>query len=333
MNSAVDDILICSPNWLGDSIMCMPAIQAYKKYHPTCCVRLLVKPHLQALWKMHSDIESVILLGDGLGGMRQAVRAIKGYGTRVAFIFPNSFRSACVPLLARVEDRIGRPGHRPSKMLTRVIPPCSRESHQASEYLQIVGLNEHEVLLPELNLGANVGEDDISLSKGERVVGIMPGAAYGASKRWPADRFIAVGRALTSDHGCRALVLGNRSETKLCETVATGIGPQAISMGGKTSLPQLAGLLHRCNLVICNDSGGMHLAATVRTPVVAVFGITDPTKTGPIGGNHRLIFRKDVSHSRELSRNSKHAMSVLSSIKGEEVGRAAMEILEGQAGS
>jgi len=333
MNSAVDDILICSPNWLGDSIMCMPAIQVYKKRHPTCCIRLLVKPHLQTLWEMHSDIESVMLLGEGLRGIRGAVRSIENHETRLAFIFPNSFRSAFVPFLARIEERVGRPGHRPAKMLTRLIPPCSRESHQACEYLQIVGLNQDEVPLPELDLGGNVGEDEISVSKGENVVGIMPGAAYGPSKRWPADRFIAVGRCLTADHGCRALVFGNHSETQLCETVAAGIGRQAISMGGKTSLPGLAGLLHRCNLVICNDSGGMHLAAAVRTPVVAVFGITDPTKTGPIGNHHRLVFRNDVSHSRELSRNSRKAMSVLNSIQDEEVSRAAVEILEGQTGS
>jgi heptosyltransferase-2 len=333
MRPAPDDIIICGPNWLGDSIMCMPAIQAYKKNHPTCCIRILVKPHLQSLWEMHSDVESVLLLGGGLQGMHRAVRSIRSQATRLAFIFPNSFRSALVPFLAHVDERIGRPGHRPTTMLTRVIPPGSRESHQACEYLQIMGLNHDDVPLPRLELQGEGANDEIGVTDGERAVGIMPGAAYGPSKRWPAHRFIAVGRLLADDHGCRVLVFGNKDETQLCEKVAAGIGQRAINMGGKTSIPRLATMLHKCSLVICNDSGGMHLAAAVRTPVVAVFGVTDPTKTGPIGDHHRLVYRTDVPHSRELGRNSKEAMSVLSSIHDGEVSHVAVEILKGQDGS
>ena len=331
MTSHSEDMLVCGPNWLGDSIMCMPAIQAYRARHPDCRIHILVKPYLQSLWEMHPDIESVLPLGKGLQGVLRAARSIRHNGTRLAFIFPNSVRSALVPVLARVQERVGRRGHRPTMMLTRVVPSAPRESHQAAEYSQILGISEDDIPVPRLEMEDIASGQVIDLSPEESVVGLMPGAAYGPSKRWPVHRFIAVGRALAVNHGCRVLVFGNRSESQLCAKVAAGVGQRAISLGGQTTIPELALMLQSCNVVICNDSGGMHLASAVRTPVVAVFGITDPGKTGPIGDIHRLIYRTDVPHARDLARNSRAAASVLDSILDDEVSRAAVELLKGQS--
>ena len=82
-----------------------------------------------------------------------------------------------------------------------------------------------------------------------------------------------------------------------------------------------------CNVVLCNDSGGMHLAASAGTPVVAIYGITDPGKTGPLGNGHALICADGVAGSRNVPRDSQAARDALQSIAPDRVAQAALNIL------
>ena len=113
----------------------------------------------------------------------------------------------------------------------------------------------------------------------------------------------------------------------LCEKVAHGIGPAALNLAGKTSMPEWIALLKACDLVICNDSGGMHLAAAVGTPLVAVYGMTDPRKTGPIGRVCRIV-QYDGPRSRDIGRDSPEARNSLESVSPEQVYGAALECLK-----
>jgi ADP-heptose:LPS heptosyltransferase len=116
---------------------------------------------------------------------------------------------------------------------------------------------------------------------------IAPGASA-ASRRWPPDRFGAVGRALASRHHWRLLVTGDASERQLTATVAEAIGPAATDLGGRLALPELAALLARAPLLIANNSGPAHLAAAVGTPVVDVYALTNPQHT-PWGVPSRVL--------------------------------------------
>ena len=159
-------------------------------------------------------------------------------------------------------------------------------------------------------------------------MGLLPGAARGPSKQWPPDHFIAVGRQLAARPGCRIVVFGARDEASLCRAVAEGIGPAAITLGGETTLSELAALLGLCRVVVANDSGGMHLAAAAGARVVAVYGLTDPAKTGPIGHGHRIVCAEGRPRSRDIRRNSREAKDALASIRPDRVLEAVMELLE-----
>lgn len=338
MNSESANILISGVNWLGDSCMTMPAIQLFKKKNPTISLSILVKPKLAPLWEMHDDIDHIITLSNGLGGTLATSRKLSSKQFDTAYIFPNSWRSALIPHLSRIPVRTGTPGHKRSFMLTNLVSPSIKitERHQMWEYVHILDLDDYrnEIELPSLNISnSDLSETQtkFGLSSDNSLVGILPGAARGSSKRWPPDHFITAGKNLISETGCHVAVFGTSGESALCKQVAKEIGESAYNLAGKTSLPELTALLGSCKCVLCNDSGGMHLAAAAGTTVVAVFGLTDPAATGPIGAEHQIISANDVSaRSRNIAKESKEAEEALLSIQPNRVSNAAIEIMRQQ---
>jgi heptosyltransferase II len=114
------------------------------------------------------------------------------------------------------------------------------------------------------------------------LLGINPGAHYGPAKRWPAESFAAVARAVSSRSGnCLWLALGGAADEKVCSDIARLAGGGVVNLAGKTSLRELMALLKLCRVLLTNDSGPMHVAAALGTPVVAIFGSTAPELTGP----------------------------------------------------
>ena len=160
---------------------------------------------------------------------------------------------------------------------------------------------------------------------------ILPGAARGGSKRWSSASFAEVAvKALEAGLVARVIVCGTLGEADECKAVSEGVArrfPDAVlNFCGKTGLPELAGLLSRCRAVCCNDSGGMHLATAVGAPVVAVFGLTDPCKTGPLGRS-RVVAAEGVKVSRAIPRESEAATRALASISPDRVFAALQGIL------
>ncbi|MBN1670253.1 MAG: lipopolysaccharide heptosyltransferase II [Kiritimatiellae bacterium] len=335
--------LICGVNWLGDSVMAMPAVQHYRKQHPATSIAMLVKPKLAPLWRMHPDVDTVLELRRGAAGTLRAAAAVRRHRCDIAFVLPHSFRSALIPFLARVPTRVGMPGHSRDWMLTRVVrPPAdAARRHQAHEYFAALGLPDQDAPMdaPRLVLADDAFEQARRLLRDafgaaatgpdlapSRWIGLIPGAAYGPAKRWPPERFAEVGRRLCERIGCGAAVLGTAQDRALCRAVTHRIGKHAVDLAAKTSIPQFTALLAVCELVICNDSGGMHLAAAAGTKTVAVFGITDPARTGPLGSGHRIL-HAGTRRTRDIPRRSALAAQSLRCITPDQVLAAASELL------
>lgn len=328
--------LIYAPNWLGDDVMSMPALQLLKRRQPEGRLSVLVKKELAPLWRMHASVDEVIELQGGWSGTREGARHIEAHGFRKAVVFPNSFRSALIPYMAHVPARCGLAGDHRRWLLTDIVtlPESQRERHQAWEYVHILGLSDPEELEPPAlaisdAMVAQCRDRLSAVDAGGGWIGLIPGAAHGPSKQWPPEHFGDVGRRLIRAIKCRVLVFGTAAETDLCARVAGGIGGGATNMAGATSLRELAALLRLCRAVVANDSGGMHLAAAARARVVAVFGLTDPAKTGPLGAGHKVVFNENVSGSRDIKPRSADAERCLRDIDPERVAAAALEIVSG----
>jgi heptosyltransferase-2 len=110
---------------------------------------------------------------------------------------------------------------------------------------------------------------------------LNPGAYYGSAKRWPPDRYAKLAALLQEKNRAQILIIGSEEETSLADTISSLTNKSLHVLTGKTSLVQLAGLLSFADLFVTNDSGPMHMASFLKTPLVALFGPTEPARTGP----------------------------------------------------
>ena len=194
-----------------------------------------------------------------------------------------------------------------SEIKERIAANVPRETfpssaHHVHDYLRLTGaLGASETPLPPL---LHVAEEETAsfrqrfgLAPGVPLFGLNPGAEYGPARRWPAERFVEAAIQIHSATSCHWVVFGGNSDRELTENIVglldKNIGTQKVTnVAGKTSLRELCAGLKACALLLTNDTGPMHVAAAVGTPVVVPFGSTSPELTGPLHlGNtrHQLV--------------------------------------------
>ncbi|MFH1335167.1 MAG: lipopolysaccharide heptosyltransferase II [Candidatus Zixiibacteriota bacterium] len=129
----------------------------------------------------------------------------------------------------------------------------------------------------------------LGIEKSEKLVGISPGATYGSAKQWFPENYSELADRITQNLGARILLFGSRGDKKIASQVIQKTRIPLVDLTGDTTLGQAMALASRCCLFISNDSGLMHVAAALRVPLIAIFGSTDPKRTGPRGENCRVI--------------------------------------------
>jgi heptosyltransferase-2 len=321
-------ILVRGTNWLGDAVMTTPALLRLREKFRDAQIALLTPEKLRVLWIGHPAINETISFvpGESVFSVGKKLRAGK---FDLTLVLPNSPRSAIETWLAGIPQRIGyaRPWRnffltQPvapradavkmrkrsvaeiKKLISQLPAPSSQlpaSVHQIHEYLHLaaaLGANP-EPLPPQLFV--TPGETEAAKKKfglveiAQPIFGLNPGAEYGPAKRWPVERFIAAAREIQNRTNCAWLIFGGKNDSPTANQIASQL-PSAnshlLDLSGKTSLRELMSLLKTCRVLLTNDSGPMHVAAALGTPVVAPFGSTSPELTGPgLPGDtrHRLL--------------------------------------------
>ena len=330
--STAQHLLLFSPNWMGDAVMALPAFQQWRATHPGRRVTVLAKPGVAALWELVEGVERIVVLPPGRAGRHEGLRALRALDCEAALLMPHSFRAGWIAWRAGVPVRRGTTGQFRRWLINDPVSLAAFENrHQQYEGFHLFNLvPETPPPAPRLTISLNAARAAAAQARLDhacRYVALLPGAARGDSKRWPAEAFAAAARQAAGRFPeLRFLVCGTHAEAEVCATVAAGIGAEARNLAGQTRLPALAALLSQCAAVCCNDSGGMHLATAVDVPVVAVFGLTDPARTGPLG-RARVIAPPGVRVSRAIPRHSPEAARALASITPERVAAALIEVL------
>ena len=333
MPRTVESVLIVAVNWIGDTIMALPAVQAFRAAHPHAHITVMAKPGILPLWEAHVVPDSRIEFLSGTHGTWQTIQLLRSSGPydRV-FILPNSFRSALIPWLAGVRPRIGLAGHGRRWLLTQPVDPMPgpERPHQSVEYAHLLLGANRPTSLPAPQLSVSHAEtqeiDSLVCDLPRPLIGLIPGAARGPSKQWPRERFIETGQRLSHDDSMGIVVIGSSAERPLCEEIARDIGVGARAIAGRTNLQQWLALLASCDVVVANDSGAMHVAAALGVGVVAIFGITDPVQTGPLG-NRVVILQKSTERNRDIPRISEAATAALAAVQPDEVCVAIHQLL------
>jgi heptosyltransferase-2 len=286
--------LVVAPNWIGDAVMSLPFLRALERADPAGKITVLAKKGPAAIYRAEGTADEVRTAAGVLGD----VSAMSRGSFSEAWLLPNSFRSALAPFLARVPERIGYATDGRAGLLTRALPPPPRTGHQLRDYdplLRSSGI-EPDPDPPRLPVpeGAAAQADAALAQAGVSAdcdfVLLAPGAAFSGTKRWPPDRFGELARVL-SERGRRCGIVIGPGEEAIAEEVRRASGSELPVLGLDLDPVGVAALARRAKVVVANDSGPMHLAAAVGTPVVAFFGPTDPGRTGPTGAPAEVLDR------------------------------------------
>ena len=162
---------------------------------------------------------------------------------------------------------------------------------------------------------------------GDCLIGINPGAAYGSAKRWYPERFADVADKLCRLWGAKLLITGGPAEAEIARDITALFAGECLNMAGKTDVRQLMALIKRCNFIITNDSGPMHIAAAFAVPQVAIFGPTDHTATSPFS-NRAVVVRQDTECAPCLKRECPTDHRCMMAVSADEVVVAGLRLKE-----
>jgi len=299
--AAVRRILVRAPNWVGDAVMSLPALAGVHTLFPQAEIFVLAAPRVAPLFAGQPGVAEIVIYPGGpdkwgtLWNLRRGFADHRKQKTEnrkprfdLGLALPNSWEAALGLYLAGARCRLGYSTHARGPLLNLAVTgvPSLAGLHTVYYLLGVLqGLGGVDSFtLPRLYLQEEEVEAAAGLLKmqGEEGpwVGLSPGAAYGPAKRWPPERFAALGHELQKEFGARLVLLGGPEDRDAGEQVQAGL-PGVLNLIGRTGLRQALGVLRHLQLLITNDSGLMHAAGALGTPLVAIFGSTDPGATGP----------------------------------------------------
>lgn len=304
----IERLVIRAPNWLGDAVLALPAMAAVRTQFASAEITIAAPAGIAALFREDTIARPDRVL-DLTDKHSEVTAALGSGGFDAALLFPNSFRAAWQVRRAGIRHRWGYGTSNRRWLLTRISrkPARGDARHQADYYRALVRGLDIECDVPLSNTlplvhptQASAASAEALLRKhgwteGDRFLAMLPGAAYGQAKQWPADRMADTAARVARERGLRCVVLGAAHDTPAARAIESWLRANApeqagrvIDLVGRTSLGVLAGVLDRAAVCVSNDSGGMHLAAALGRPVVAIFGPTDEQATSPLG-NHTVL--------------------------------------------
>jgi heptosyltransferase II len=300
-------ILVRATNWVGDAVMCIPALEAIRRARPGAEIAILARPWVADLYRGQPFADRIIgfdSTGSDRGplALERVARSLRREKFGRAILLQNAFQAAWLAWRAGIPERIGYARDARSWLLTRAIPVPKRgeiPAHEAYYYLELLRragwLDRLPVLEPtRLQVDPTaIKRADLQLREAGAIaaarVAIAPGAAYGSAKCWELDRYAALADRLIADFGASVILFGTTSEREVAERITALMRCHPVNLAGKTPVGELPALFAACNLFVGNDSGAMHVAAAVGLPVVAIFGPTDLEGTAPITPQQTLV--------------------------------------------
>jgi len=286
--------------------MIEPLIRALHLKSPESSIDVLATPWVASVMRfvpLVNDIIQAPLLHGKLQKKerRQLATQLETNNYHEAYVLPNSFKSALIPWLANIPQRIGYLGEWRWGLLNQTLSNPSRQNrppmHQ--HYLALAG----QELSPEESKPRLICKDVMksrardyakTLQNHEGLYIFCPGAEYGPAKQWPSSHYAELAKALSErQRNATILILGSNKEKALGDEIALrSQTDRIINLCGKTSLDDAVSLISVSQGVVSNDSGLMHIAAALGIPQVAIFGSSDPRHTPPLSNLAKIHWLK-----------------------------------------
>lgn len=279
------------PNWLGDVVLALPLIRALRSSRPDAEITLIAKAAFAPLLHATQLADAVVPLPPQGRGYFHFFWKLRHAYPDVSVLLTHSTRGDIEAWLTRAPQRFGvvRRGAR-RQLLTHTYPVPADYSearhHQADlweDFFRRFGL-EGEVSRHPLSLApVPLPHGPLQPLPGRPIIGLIAGSENTPEKRWPVEHWRTLIVALSAEHREITFVLfGTAKDRPITQGIANGLAARVIDLAGATDLAAYLHRLLECSLVVSNDTGGMHLANALGVPVVALFGPTNPVRTGPI---------------------------------------------------
>jgi len=279
-------LAILAPNWLGDVVMAQPSMRALHEAFPETRLSVCGRPWL-------ADFVPFLHLG------KAAYSGTPPPDADMAVLFRNSFSSAHEAWRAGIPTRIGFRGQWRRLLLTRAFAPRLDMSHEHHRHY-FLDLVEQMGITPaesEVTLAAPQAEREAGTALMQqhgidpaRAICVAPGAQFGGAKRYPHSSYAEILAGL-AERGWQPVILGTPEERAIAEASAARISGPHWNAAGQTRLREALCIVAASHLMLCNDSGLMHVAAGMGIPTVALFGATDPERTAPSGPHVTIMYR------------------------------------------
>lgn len=303
----IERIVVRAPNWVGDAVMSLPALQHLRELFPGAHLTLASTPGSADIFSEVSFIDDVLVHrhAGAMAVFRQA-REWRTHNFDLALLFQNAFAAAATAFFAGVPLRIGYATDRRTGLLTHPLnlPGWKDERHESFYYLNIVAETERIIrgspasaalepkftleVSPERKTAARELLQGRGLTLDRPLAILCPGSVNSRAKRWPAERYAELSDRLMQN-GFEVALIGSPGELEVSEQVRREAKQPPILLTGTTSVSEVTAIISVAQVLITNDTGPAHIGAALQTPTIVIFGPTNPLTTYPLSPNAKII--------------------------------------------
>lgn len=307
--------LVINPFGIGDVLFTTPVIKAIKNSYPGSFIGYWCNERVKPILKDNPCIDKIFALsrGDikriyhqsrwqGITKFLSLLRNIKREHFDISLDFSLDHRYGLTSKLLGIKKRLGYNYKKRGRFLTDKIDIAGYQDKHVVEYylelLKLLDINPQDEK-PELYITEQDKKRafDLLQSKGidnkDLVIGIAPGAgeSWGKDarlKHWPAEKFARLADRLISELGAKILILGDKTERAIADTIKNTMRNKPIDLAGETNLEELIAIINNLHILVTNDGGPLHIAVALNKKTVSLFGPVDPKVYGPYPFNERL---------------------------------------------
>jgi lipopolysaccharide heptosyltransferase II len=351
----VRKIVVRGANWLGDTVMTLPALNLLRQSFPDSEISIITPPGTASLVASTGYVDHVLKYHRKERGIREFLAMCNRLSKEkfdLAVLFQNAFEAALLVFLAGIPERIGFSAQNRGFLLNRPLTPRPAEQirHQVFDYVELVRvasadasrngksgnaislappipvLRSQEVdreaakaLLTEISPGGHAPAPIVTLNAG---------ATNSQAKCWPEEKYAELANRLTNEFGAHIVLIGNSAERPLAERIASAASRAKISnLAGMTDMQTLIGILDSSAVVIGNDTGPAHVSAALGKPTITIFGPTNEFETAPLGPKTSIVRAENIECQRCMLRTCPIDHRCMERISVERVFNAARPFL------
>jgi heptosyltransferase-2 len=292
-DNSVSSILLITLSCIGDVVLTTPVMRVLKETYPAAKLTVAAGPTAAPILSRHEWVDRLVIFDNkgkhkGAKGAARLALDLRAHKYDIVV----DLRNSMIPYLVRARRRIT--SHKAHLKNQNNLSRHAIDRHL--DVLESAGMTvtgrDMKITIPgdvDAKVAAFMAERGIC---GPGLIAISPGAGS-SYKLYPQEKFAAVIELLKNADDYKYVAVGSSVDSKICDYLVRAAGPRAVSVAGQLDILELAALLRRCDALIANDSGPMHIGAAVGVPTVAVFGPTNAERYGPRGPLHRIVWHRE----------------------------------------